>query len=452
MNADRGAQIALFAGLALLTAAMLWLPGRGTAPDLDASAAGTDGLAVWLRDQGLSARAFDGVGSVRSARIGLRVLPLHDAEPDRDRAPPVTEIDLILQQSERDIEAWQLRRKLRQLPTLAVLPKWRAGMRLLRAVHPDLLIDAALLNGPEFDELRAGGTIIRAPGVMDFAYTPFGGAPLTARIHAPQTLAGADNCTPIIGTRQAMLLGRCLFDPNRHTPEDWDQMSWYGIDQPQDGYWLLADPDLINNHGLTQGDNAAIAAMVIGNAASGEDVIVDQISDFWRPEVPDARREREWSDLAPLFAPPFTALWAGLAALAGLMIWRGGVRFGAPLPGMDAGPGASRAVAVDATARLLRLSGHDGALLSAWSEQRLAAAAAALLGPHRKSAADPGAQLAAWLARRDPDGARALDAAIAAARAAPADADPGMTLRLLEDFEAQLEQVLHDAGRPFDRR
>jgi hypothetical protein len=325
-------------------------------------------------------------------------------------------------------------------------------MRLLHAAHPDLLIDAAKLNGPEFAELRAGGTITRASGTAEFAYKSFGQPPMTARIHTPQTLQAAPTCTPIIGTRQAMLLGRCLFDPSVETPEDWDRMQWYGIDVPQQGYWLLADPDLINNHGLAQGDNAAIAAIVIRNASTGEDIVVDRVSEYWRPEVPEARRTREWSDLAPLFQGRFVALWAGLAALAGLMIWRGAVRYGAPLPGIDAGPGASRQVAVAATARLLRLSGHDGALLGAWAEQRLARAAAQVLGPHRASAIDPGAQLTEWLARRDADRARALGGAIADIRAAPPDADAAYALRLLDTFETQLEQVLHDAGRIIARR
>lgn len=437
MSATRrpGVEIAAVAVLIALALTALLASGRDRATDLDASVAGTDGLAIWLADQGLPARAYDGRGEVRADHVGLRVLPLYDAVPDRDAPAPLTAEALIALSSERDVEMRQVSAKLRQHPTLAVLPKWRAGMRILRAAHPDLLIEASALNAPVFDALRAGGKLRRPDAPLAAPYAPA----LTARIHLPQVIAAGPLCTPIIGTRDAMLLGRCRFDPDKNR-------------RGEDGFWLLTDPDLLNNHGLTQGDNAAIVAAWVASVADGGAVIVDQAPEYWTVWAPDAPRDREWSDLAPLFAPPFSALWLGLGGLAALMIWRGAVRFGAPLPEIDGRPGASRAAAVDATARLLRLSGHDGALLAAWAEQRLARAATALLGPHRKTAVDPGAQLTAWLARRAPDRAAALDDAIAAIRAAPPETGPAGALRLLEEFEAQLEQVLHDAGRTASRR
>jgi len=448
-----GVDIAVIAGLALLVvAAFALLPGRDRTRDLDASTIGTDGLAMWLRAEGISARAYDGFGRLRGGGLGLRVLPLYDAVPDQDRLSPITEPDLIFQQSERDAEMTILIAKLRQYPTLVILPKWRTGMRLLHAAHPDLLIGQNTLNAPAFAGLRAGGMVNISAGVATFRYAPLNAPTLTARIHAPQTLAASADCTPILGTPGAMLLGRCLFDTTKNRRNGKNLNRRY-VSQPQDGYWLLTDPDLLNNHGLTQGDNAAIATAMIRNAAGGGDVIIDLTPDMWHLEDDDGvRRTREWSDLAPLFAPPFTALWAGLAALAALMIWRGGVRHGAPLPEGAGGPGAARAVAVDAAARLLRLSGHDGALLAAWAEQRLAGAAVALLGPHRKTTVDPGTQLTAWLARRDAARAQALATVIKAVRAAPPEMGPAGALRLMDDFEAQVEQVLHDAGRPSKRR
>jgi hypothetical protein len=271
------------------------------------------------------------------------------------------------------------------------------------------------------------------------AIPPRDGNPsLTPLIHHPQVMRAGAGCTPIIGTRDAMLMGECRFDLNKNR-------------RGAAPYWVLSDPDLLNNHGLSHGDNAAIAAQFLVQISDGGDIVIDETNDYWTL-AKDTARERSWSDLARFFGPPFVALWAGLAVLAVLMLWRGAVRHGAPLPNGTAGPGAAKAVAVDATARLLRLSGHDGALLAAWAEQRLARAAMQILGPHRKMTADPGAQLVAWLGRRNPGAAQSLQDAIAGIRAAPTDAGGPGALRLLDEFERQLEQVLYDAGRTFSRR
>lgn len=423
--------LALFA----LGAALLW-PREDRLPDLDASPVGFDGLAIWLREGGAVARTYDGWGRFHTDDLGLRILPVFDAVLDEDRAPPATQEEVIAQQSERDADGDLLLWKMKQYPTLLIMPKWRTGMRLLHAAHPDLLIDEALLNAAAFTTLH-GGTDLRR--VKTGAIAAHDGDPsLTPLIHHPQVMKAGADCTPIIGTRDAMVLGECRFGLNKNR-------------RGAVSYWVLSDPDLLNNHGLSQGDNAAIAAQLFAQIADGGDIIIDETDESWTL-VEDTPRERSWSDLARFFGPPFLALWAGLAMLAVLMLWRGAVRHGAPLPDPDAGPGAAKAVAVDATARLLRLSGHDGALLAAWAEQRLARAATQVLGPHRKMTADPGAQLVAWLGRRDAPAARSLQDAIAGIRAAPTDAGGPGALRLLDEFERQLEQVLYDAGRTVGRR
>ena len=118
--------------------ALLWL--FGGARELQRSAAGFAGLVVWLDENGIDARTFDGQGYLVRGEVGLRVLPLYDTDLAADRVPPATSEEVVAQTSEVDLDGSVVAAKVELLPTLLVLPKWRTGMRMLGAAHPDLLI------------------------------------------------------------------------------------------------------------------------------------------------------------------------------------------------------------------------------------------------------------------------------------------------------------------------
>ncbi len=174
--------------------------------------------------------------------------------------------------------------------------------------------------------------------------------------------------------------------------------------------------------------------------------MIDYTTWGW-PDDDTKDREREWSDLLRFFDYPFGVLWAGFAGLAALVLWRAWVRFGAPIKLFDDGPGAARVVSIAATARLLRLSGHDGALLAAHVTQRLQFAAAELLGAHRPEQSDPLQQVADWIGRRDAAYADALRHASHEAQSVDPGAPTAEVVRRLETFETLLAQVLDDFGR-----
>ncbi|MEM6489700.1 MAG: hypothetical protein AAF677_15765, partial [Pseudomonadota bacterium] len=238
---------------------------------------------------------------------------------------------------------------------------------------------------------------------------------------------------PVIGTADAMLLGHCKVNDKK--------LFDGGV-----SFYLLSDPDLLNNHGLALGDNAALVARMLPQMAGGGQVVIDYSVRIWAQNRL-LRREREWSDLLRFFGPPFTILWVGMAAVMALVLWRAWVRYGATLRRPRREPGASKTVSIAAKARLMRLSGHDGALLGAYVAQRLNAVAARLLGPHRPVMSDPARPLLDWLERRNPKAGARLDAAVQAARATLPDAPAAEVARRLDDVEHALEQVINDAGR-----
>lgn len=213
-----------------------------------------------------------------------------------------------------------------------------------------------------------------------------------------------------------------------------------------DRVWLLSDPDLLNNHGLSLGDNAAIAALLLPEIAGERRIVVDYTQSLWSDLEEDEYPERTWSDLLQFFAYPFSLLWIGFAAFMMLAIWRSWARYGAPERLFDDEMSAAKDVAVTAKARLLRLSGHDGALVAEHVAQRLHELAATVFGPHRKQARDPLPGLANWLARRDGALADRFETATRAALGLVPTASTQDALRALDEFETCYERVLDDFG------
>lgn len=426
--AGRTGDLMMLAVLAAAVAGLLyWAFGAGERP-LWRSAIGLDGLVAWLRADGLDARNFHGGVFLRRDGVGLRILPLYDGDLSSPRPVPASREELLHQQDAVDLTGSVVEAKIALLPTLVVLPKWRTGVALTNRAHPVLLRDPGT-DPVSRGQLGAGGGRVERP-VAGFGEYP---APdgLRARLYLPQVIRGSD-CTPVVGDAEALVLGRCGGEA--------------------DGYWLLADPDLINAHGLRLGDNATIARTVIAPLAAGQPIVVDYSTFVWtRRDPPGGGAEREdrrsWDDLGRFFVPPFAWLWAGFTVIAALVLWRAAVRYGPVLRRYDDGPRAAKAVSIAAKARLLRLSGHDAALMRAHVAGRLQVVAAELFGPYRRGGGEPLDQVHGVLARRDPALGRRLKAAAADAGALPPDAATAEVARRLDRFETAIEQVLHDLGR-----
>ncbi|MDR2422848.1 MAG: hypothetical protein LBE01_05655 [Deltaproteobacteria bacterium] len=81
---------------------------------------------------------------------------------------------------------------------------------------------------------------------------------LAPTLSAPAQLIKSNGLTPIIAAPEGILLGKAL-GPQGQT------------------YWVLADPDVLNNHGLQKGDNLALALAIFKAATNqGDGVVFDE--------------------------------------------------------------------------------------------------------------------------------------------------------------------------------
>jgi len=421
-----GADKIILGVLGVLLIGVLFFVSSQRQQELRSSPSGLDGLQVWLASEGQAARNFVGGWEQNPDEIGMLVLPLYDTDLFAERLRPQTDEELILQQDEYDLLVDPILSKAGSVSTMVVLPKWRTGMRLTGIAHPLLIAEEARVT----DTLNALLTFADAQLVyaqrpfLEFAYSGSEEEDFTATIYAAQMFA-ASGCRPIIGAREAMILGACkLFDGTI--------------------LYVLSDPDLINNHGLALGDNAFIIRDFIAETAGEKQVIIDYSRENWLARaIGGVQRERSWSDLKQFFAPPFSLMWIGLIVAVLLTLWRSATRFG-PLIQTGSAIGASKMMAIGARARLMRLSGRDGALVGDYSTARLAAAATTLVGAaHASQISTPEAFLT-YTKRRHPQFATALTEALNTISALPQGASSGQAMAAVANLDRILEQITHD--------
>ncbi|MEM6637390.1 MAG: hypothetical protein AAF667_16025 [Pseudomonadota bacterium] len=404
--------------------------------ELRRSPLGLDGLRAWLVSEGYGAQNFTGGWPLDRTEVGLNILPIYDTDLGTRRVPPRTKEDLIAQQDEFDVTLEAVGDKVSEVRVLAVLPKWRSGMRLTGVAHPVLISDPAAIEGVLTSLIDDSAAEVRhsQQPFAEFDYVSQNGRRLSAVTYASQMFA-SEACAPIVGNSEAMLLGDC-------------ESRW------GERLLILSDPDLLNNHGLLLGDNAFIISDIVQNWGKNGRVIIDysRISWFIAPEE-RVVREREWSDLLRFFQPPFTLMWLGVVLTLGLVLWRSSMRFG-PLRDSVSDMSASKATAIEARANLMRLTGQDGALVDEYGRARLAATAAALFGPaHARQFSSPDAFLG-YTQRRHPEHAGPLAAALSNIAAMPHAATAGQAMAGAAELERVLEQIRNDtrgSGRPRQR-
>jgi hypothetical protein len=119
--------------------------------------------------------------------------------------------------------------------------------------------------------------------------------------------------------------------------------------------YLVADPDLCENHGLGTADHAALVHDLFVRELAAQEVIFDEtIHGF----------ARKPGLFAEAFRFPLVLATLQSLVLAGVVLWAGMGRFGKPLPPREALAGGPETL-IDNTARLLSQSkkgvhGHRG--------------------------------------------------------------------------------------------
>jgi hypothetical protein len=151
--------------------------------------------------------------------------------------------------------------------------------------------------------------------------------------------------------------------------------------------WVLADPDVIANHGIGQGENAALALAIIDRLRGhGGAVVFDEtIHGFLaQPTNP----------LALLVQFPFVVATFMVAAALALLLWATMARFGAAQsapPPLSAG----RQGLLQNVAQLITFAGHQQVMVRRYVQETVRETARQLHAPRGLT----GQGLAAWLAR-----------------------------------------------------
>jgi len=419
--------------IGVIVLAAIWYVMSQQQQSLRRSPSGFDGLQIWLAANGVSAQNFTGGWLIDETTVGLLMVPVYDSALDKQRVRPDTPEELLFQQDENDLASSVILRKAERVPALVVLPKWRTGMRLTGLAHPVLGVEQERLTAM-LRQLTGDGDISLVPArsaFTDFRYEAGDGEILNARLYDAQMFKDI-NCTPVIGRADAMILGKCA-------------LAGTGDDEPGRTLLVLSDPDLLNNHGLRLGDNARIALDLLRSRAETGNIVIDYSRDVWlRDPYVEPERERTWDDLARFFGPPFLALWAGAAMLLALFLWRAALRYGPVLP-ETTGPGAGKDIAVQARARLLRLSGQDGALARDYAAARLAATASALFGPAHARHYSGERAFMDYTERRHPVLAPRLRDVLDTIHKLPARLPASNAIHHIDQLEQVLEQITHDA-------
>jgi len=151
--------------------------------------------------------------------------------------------------------------------------------------------------------------------------------------------------------------------------------------------WVLADPDVIANHGIGQGENAALALAIV-NRLRGRDgpVVFD--------ETIHGYLAQSTTPLALMVQFPFVVATFMVAAALGLLLWATMARFGAPQtapPPLSAG----RQGLLQNVAQLITFAGHQQVMVRRYVQETVRETARQLHAPRGLS----GEPLARWLTR-----------------------------------------------------
>mgnify|MGYP001036914822 CR=1 FL=1 len=302
---------------------------------------------------------------------------------------------------------------------LLALPKW-AGDRDRRkpnwvgAMKP-LPLD---LIEPILKETQIQGMVQRVAGTFTVEVPDFGG---TIEITDPQVLVGAA-LKPIVTLKGGVLVGEMTHGTGRQ--------------------WVVADPDILSNHGIDQADNAVVAVSMIEALRPRSGVVIfDEIIHGFeqRPNL-----------MKTALQLPFSIVTLSALVAVLLAIWAGVMRFGRPqVDGRALQPG--KVTLIRTAADLLHQAGRRGGAVELVLTRYLRAQVADTLAQVNAPRGLDERRQIAWLdnlasARKPHVRLQPLaDAIEAAARAGRTD--PARALRLAADLHAWKQEYLHGLGK-----
>lgn len=404
---------------------------------LDNSPVGLSGLGLWLSAEGQDVRISHPRLSPAVESFGLRVMPLYDLDIYSDGNSEAFDRDeRIRLESLRDIDSNNYFTKTSEIPSIVLLPKWTGAMMELGVAHEQSLIPVGKIEQllpqlylEQTQILRAGPVFVQEDA------RPYGDVTLF-QAQLFQRGTWPEDCEETLALKAGALMLTCMFE---------------GESLP---VWFVSDPDLMNNHGLALGENAAVAAALTASMLPDNgprSLYVDMSADLLESiDREDERQdyERGSSEFARFFTYPFTLFWASLVITLAVLFWRGARRFG-PVIGRETGAIAiarerSKQVSLAAKARLLRLSGNDGRLVADFVRDQMQDLAVRFLGPG--ASLRDRARLIAGLARRDAALAAEFDTLSQRLMTEAPDMSPQDLARNLSHYQSLRQKVLETHG------
>ena len=158
-------------------------------------------------------------------------------------------------------------------------------------------------------------------------------------------LIQAGNVEPILACEAGTLLGKLVTSPA--TADDSNFLA---------DIFILSDPDLLANHGLGQGRNAALAVKIVDFLRGDEGLVIFDETLHGHEVSP--------SVFQAFFRPPLVFLLLQVLLIVGVLLWLANARFGSPRQVVDqVGPQRGLDFLLDNTADLLAFGGHGPFLL-----------------------------------------------------------------------------------------
>lgn len=229
----------------------------------------------------------------------------------------------------------------RSAPAIVVLPKWSG---LPHDKNPNWLAMVSDDRSSARETLKALGEVYRVE--LELAPDPVEGTlqlettwgeGYTAELTRGLLLEPVGGLTPLAWCEQGVLAGSLQDDGGAEL-------------------LVVADPDLLNSHGLGRADHAALALHLLRDQFDAPRLVVDEtIHGFGQSE----------GVLAEMMRFPLVLAVVHAALVLTLVLWAGLRRFGAPLvaePALADG----KQVLIDNTAKLLQLSGNAANCLPAY--------------------------------------------------------------------------------------